>query len=140
MEDPKQEILLVAADGSEFVVDADAAHASAVLSSMFGDVDCDDRARVPLDVQGRSLERIVRYMKTRDAAAVIPTEKDELLELVVAANYLNIEPLLDAACGAVAERIKDKSPEEIREAFGLENTFSPEEEAEIRRQNAWAFQ
>ena len=33
--------------------------------------------------------------------------------------------------------IKGKSPEEIRETFNIENDFTPEEEEEIRRENAW---
>lgn len=33
--------------------------------------------------------------------------------------------------------IKGKSPEEIRQTFNIVNDFTPEEEAQIRRENEW---
>ncbi|MBA0675637.1 hypothetical protein Goari_017172 [Gossypium aridum] len=35
--------------------------------------------------------------------------------------------------------MKGKSPVEIRKTFNIKNDFTPEEEEEIRRENAWAF-
>ncbi|KAF7840997.1 SKP1-like protein 1A [Senna tora] len=40
----------------------------------------------------------------------------------------------------VADMIKGKMPEEIRKTFNIKNDFTPEEEAEIRRENQWAFE
>jgi hypothetical protein len=34
--------------------------------------------------------------------------------------------------------IKGKSAEEIRQTFNIQNDFTPEEEAQIRRENEWA--
>jgi len=39
-----------------------------------------------------------------------------------------------------ADRIKGKPIEEIREVFGIVNDYTPEEEEEVRRENAWAFE
>ena len=33
--------------------------------------------------------------------------------------------------------IKGKTPEEIRAHFNIQNDFTPEEEEEVRRENAW---
>ncbi|KAG7814032.1 hypothetical protein KL921_000306 [Ogataea angusta] len=65
-------------------------------------------------------------------------DQEMLYEIILAANYLNIKPLLNAGCKVVAEMIRGKSPEEIRKTFNIVNDFTPEEEAAIRRENEWA--
>lgn len=65
---------------------------------------------------------------------------DVSLLLFQAANYLNIKSLLDLTCQTVADMIKGKTPEEIRKTFNIKNDFTPEEEEEVRRENAWAFE
>ena len=57
-----------------------------------------------------------------------------------AANYLNIKELLNLTCQTVADMIKGKTPEQIRKTFNIKNDFTPEEEEEVRRENAWAFE
>ena len=54
---------------------------------------------------------------------------DDLVDLIVAANFLDIQGLLALGCAKVATIIKGKSVEEIREVFGIVNDFTPEEEA-----------
>ena len=67
-------------------------------------------------------------------------DQGTLFELILAANYLNIKPLLDLTCATVANMIKGKSPEEIRKTFNIENDFTQEEEEEVKRENQWAFE
>lgn len=57
-----------------------------------------------------------------------------------AANYLNIKGLLDLGCHIVADMMRDKSVEEIREIFNIKNDYTPEEEAAVRAENSWAFE
>ena len=64
-------------------------------------------------------------------------EMELLFEVIKAANFLEIESLLDLTCAKVATMLKGKSVEEIRETFGIENDFTPEEEEEIKKENAW---
>lgn len=68
----------------------------------------------------------------------LEVDQEMLYEIILAANYLNIRPLLNAGCKVVAEMIRGKSPEEIRKVFSIENDFTPEEEAAIKRENEWA--
>ncbi|PHT42862.1 E3 ubiquitin ligase complex SCF subunit sconC [Capsicum baccatum] len=37
----------------------------------------------------------------------------------------------------MADMIKGKTPEEIRKTFNIKNDFTPKEEEEARRENAW---
>ncbi|TXG49258.1 hypothetical protein EZV62_025133 [Acer yangbiense] len=48
------------------------------------------------------------------------------------------EELLDFLIEASANRIKDKSVKYVREFFGIENDYTPEE-AKIRTEYKWAF-
>ncbi|KAK9127817.1 hypothetical protein Syun_016614 [Stephania yunnanensis] len=57
-----------------------------------------------------------------------------------AANYLDINGLLDLTCQAVADLLKGMSVEEVRKLFNIENDFTPEEEEAVRKENQWAFE
>lgn len=53
------------------------------------------------------------YVKMDDIA-----ERDKLFQVILAANYLDHESLLSLGCKKVAEYIKGKPIEEIKEIFG----------------------
>ena len=67
----------------------------------------------------------------------VKVDDETLFNLILAANYLDIKPLLDLTCKTVADEIKGKTPEEIRIRFNIKNDFTPEEEEEVKRENAW---
>ena len=71
-------------------------------------------------------------------ATYIEVDQEVLFDLIMAANYLDIKPLLDLGCAYVASMIKGKTPEQIRQLFNIENDFTPEEEAQIKQENKWA--
>lgn len=52
-------------------------------------------------------------------ADFIKVENEQLFELILAANYMDIKPLLDLGCKTVANMIKGKTPEQIREMFNV---------------------
>jgi S-phase kinase-associated protein 1 len=79
------------------------------------------------------------HLKSFDEAFV-DVDRATLFDLILAANYLDIKDLLEITCQKVADTIKDKSPEEVREIFNIQNDFTPEEEEEVRKENAWAFE
>ena len=73
-----------------------------------------------------------------DAKFIELSNVDDLIDLVVAANFLDIESLVNLGCAKIATLIKGKSVEEIRDVFNIQNDFTPQEEAQLREENRWA--
>ena len=71
-------------------------------------------------------------------AKFVDLPQAELFELMLAANFLDIKSLLDLCSAKLASWITSYSVEEIREFFGIENDYTPEEEAKIKEENMWA--
>lgn len=121
-----------------------------------------EEKEIPLpNVKGSVLKHVVKYMrhhfenppkeiekplKSQKMSEVVSAwdaefvevDQDLLFELILAANYMDIKPLLDLTCAKVASMIKDKKPEEIRKTFNIVNDFTPEEEEAVRAENKWA--
>jgi S-phase kinase-associated protein 1 len=68
-------------------------------------------------------------------------ESAKMLEpLLTLANFINCTSLLNKGCKYIARNIiKNRSVEELRKYFGVENDFSPEEEEAIKREFSWAI-
>ncbi|KAL5704414.1 hypothetical protein ACHQM5_022849 [Ranunculus cassubicifolius] len=79
-------------------------------------------------------------LKTWDKEFIYRGDLDNLYWILLGANFLSVKGLLDLAAQRVADTIKGKTPEQIREIFNITNDFTPEEEAAIRREHAWAFE
>jgi S-phase kinase-associated protein 1 len=155
------ELKLTSQDNQEFTVSRRVAMMSQLVKTM-ADGDTDANV-IPLpNVKGTVLKRVVEYMtyhadkppqeiekplKSSDMKQVVGDEWDAnfvdvqqelLFELILAANYMDIKPLLDLTCAKVASMIKGKSPESIRQTFNIQNDFTPEEEEAVRAENKWA--
>lgn len=75
-----------------------------------------------------------------DYMARVGASQRVLFKLILATNYLDSDDLLNELCTCVANMIKGKTTEEIRATFSIKNDFTEEEEAEVRRENQWAFE
>ena len=65
----------------------------------------------------------------------------EMFPLLITANFLEIKGLIKLMTKAVALQIKDKSVEQIRETFGIEDPKWTEEELKkLEEENAWAYE
>jgi S-phase kinase-associated protein 1 len=58
-------------------------------------------------------------------------DNDKLMKILLAANYMDIKSLINLAAAKIASQIKDKTPKEIRERFGIENDFTKEEQEQM---------
>ncbi|EKM55159.1 uncharacterized protein PHACADRAFT_255585 [Phanerochaete carnosa HHB-10118-sp] len=156
-------VLLVTSDNEQFVVDKEVAERSVLIKNMLEDVGESDQP-IPLpNVSSSVLKKVLEYcehhrsdpLPTTDSSEnddarkrttdisewdqkFITVDQEMLFEIILAANYLDIKPLLDVGCKTVANMIKGKTPEEIRKLFNIVNDFTPEEEAQIKKENEWA--
>ncbi|KAL1919416.1 uncharacterized protein VTP21DRAFT_2109 [Calcarisporiella thermophila] len=153
-----KKVILKSQEGTEFTVDREIAEKSILLKNMLEDIGESETA-IPLpNVSAPILEKVIEYNTHHrndpphedDSKAKSSDDIDEwdrnfcnvdqgtLFELILAANYLDIKPLLDLTCKTVANMIKGKTAEEIRKTFNIVNDFTPEEEEQIRKENEWA--
>jgi S-phase kinase-associated protein 1 len=154
-------VILTSSDNEPFNVDKEVAERSVLIKNMLEDVGESD-APIPLpNVTSKVLRKVIEWCEhhrndpqpaqdDQDDSRKRTTDIDEwdqkfmdvdqemLFEIILAANYLDIKSLLDVGCKTVANIIKGKSPEEIRKTFNIVNDFTPEEEAQIRKENEWA--
>ncbi|KAH6784168.1 hypothetical protein C2S52_009127 [Perilla frutescens var. hirtella] len=136
-------LTLISSDGHEFEVSESVAALSVTIKNMVDD-GCSDKPIPILNVDAKSLSKVIGYIKDHaaDKGFVVSDDEDfdDLLDCLLAANYLNIGDLLRLLSKKISDLIANKSTEEIRELFGLENDFTKEEEEEARNNFAWAFQ
>ncbi|KAG5644219.1 hypothetical protein DXG03_008814 [Asterophora parasitica] len=157
-------VLLVTSDNEQFTTDKDIVERSVLIKNMLEDVGESDQP-IPLpNVSSSVLKKVLEYCehhrgeplpapdaeqsqdetrkRTTDISEwdqkFITVDQEMLFEIILAANYLDIKSLLDVGCKTVANMIKGKTPEEIRKLFNIVNDFTPEEEAQIKKENEWA--
>jgi S-phase kinase-associated protein 1 len=154
-------ITLVSSDGEKMQISAKAAQRSQLVKGIIEDYP--DDAEVPLNnVKSGILKKIKEYLEhyqdsdpkeiERPLASqnyqdcveawdfeFINIELDTIFEIILAANYMDIKPLLELASSKIASIIKGKTPEEIRKIFNIQNDFTPEEEQQIRDENQWCM-
>ena len=103
---------------------------------------CDEIIPIPT-VTSDIFSMIVEFCTFKTAEHDFEATEDfikNFFDIISASNFLDAPDVLDAACSAAANLLRDKNPEEIRTILNIENKFTPEEEAEIIKENSWAFQ
>ncbi|CAM0906844.1 unnamed protein product [Alopecurus aequalis] len=109
---------------------------------------------IPLpNVDSSTLAKVVEYCENHlrmnaqpdarsswDKEFVSKVALNDLYDLINAANYLDYERLLGLIGKAFADLMRGKTVEQIRAILGIENDYTPEEEAAMYAENAWAFQ
>ena len=155
-----EKVKLLCSEGDEVEVDREVAEKSLLIKGIIDDSGIEEQIPLP-NVKRPILEKVITFcthlkdhqapeiekpLRSENMASVVDVwyadyinlEQEILFELILASNYLDIKPLLELACAKVASLIKNKSIEEIRKFFNIENDFTPEEEAQIMEENKWA--
>ncbi|KAH0773451.1 hypothetical protein KY290_010588 [Solanum tuberosum] len=145
-------ITLKTSNGEEFKLDEAIVVRSEVIKNIVQDVDCTSNAIPLFNIDGKSMTTMVKYWKTRWEEGVtedqlknfdqdfLKMSHSELLGVVLAARYLDDKQLKKVIIQEFVHRITGKTLEEIREVYGILNDYTPEEEEEIRREYALAFE
>ena len=92
---------------------------------------------IPIEVDATTLKMVICWVEKHihdDAASnhligfwdfqffhELEKSNSQIFDIMKAANYLNIEPLLNLCCKVIASKLKGKSEIEMREMFSLAN-------------------
>ena len=160
MESTSDNIKVQSKDGKDFTISKKAAGLSVLLKSTILDFQGD--IVVPLsEMDDKTTQKVVDYLLHFDGEMPQEIEKplksatmvdvtdpwsaefvdtmplEDLVDVTVAANFMEIQPLLDLTCAKIASMCKDKTEEEIFKTFGVTETFTEEEKAKVREENKW---
>lgn len=152
-------VTLISAEGKEVQVTKKQACLSVTISNMLEDVEESDEAIPLMNVTSEILEKIIKFCEKYEDAAQELSEREEveyrekdisgwdksfvnvplttLFDMILAANFLDIKPMLNLTCKAVAEMIKNKSVDEIKELFGVVGDFTEEERKQVLIDHPW---
>ncbi|KAJ0237508.1 SKP1-like protein 4 [Hirschfeldia incana] len=158
-----KKIILISSDGQSFEVDEAVARECGTIKNAIEDK-CTDNGIPLANVTSATLAKVIEYCKKHVEAAAKASAGDKdiygsnedielktwdddfvkvdqplLFDIILAANYLDVPGLLDLTCQTVADMMRGKTPDEIRTIFHIKKDYTPEEEAAVREENAWAF-
>ncbi|KAJ4757850.1 hypothetical protein LUZ62_022894 [Rhynchospora pubera] len=158
----RKKITLKCSDGQEFEVPEAVAKVSPTICQIIEDNFAEGFILLPNEISATSVAKLIAYCENHSSATDASKTEAEadsngedlenwdrqftdmdpmmLLDLCRAAIFLQIKELVDMIAKKIANFLKGKSVEEIRQTFQIINDFSPEEEEEIRREHHWAFQ
>lgn len=151
-------VKVVTSDNKTFEIERKVAFVSKVIENVVQASSPDEVIKLDL-VDGATMEKVLEFCEHYKDEAPLDIEKplkselikavplwdynfinipnDELMRLIMAANYMDIVPLSILGCAQIASKIKGRPVEQIRKEFNIVNDFTPEEEAQVRRENKW---
>mmetsp|Transcript_1486 Transcript_1486/g.1485 ORF Transcript_1486/g.1485 Transcript_1486/m.1485 type:complete len:177 (+) Transcript_1486:33-563(+) len=168
IEETKQ-IKLISSDNEEFEISDKAAKLSNVILDQLEE-DGGDQQEIPLpNIRGQVLAlvvsflnhyqtepmtKIIKPLRSSDLSTLVqpwyfefirgkpekPFDLEYISELILAANFMSIGPLLELSGAAFASQVRDKESTQLKELFGFEGELVPVDEKQIREENPWALE
>lgn len=147
---------LVSMEQDTFTITRKQAQSSELLRTL---LENDTTTTVPLPhIRTSSLDRCVRYLKHHGPenppaeiekplrtivlseivevfdSDLVELSPDQLFELLVAASYLHIKPLVELVSAKIAISFKNKNPAQLRKSLNIVNDLTPAEEEAIKQE------
>jgi S-phase kinase-associated protein 1 len=137
-----KKINLISSDGDVFEVDYDVALMSKTIEDAIETIPTDDTDinNIFLSlVRSEILTKVIEYCKKHNSAQMLDVDLNDwdvefanvdyttLFDLILSANYMNINSLLDLVCSKIADMIKGKTPVEIAKLFDIKDVSTYEE-------------
>lgn len=143
-------ITLISSDGQKVSIDEKSCGKSNLLKGLMQDYSEDTDIPMP-DIKGDVLKKVVEYLthyqdsdpkeipkplpsanlldvaEEWDVNYINSVDLDTNFDIINAANYMDIKPLLDLSCAKIASLMKGKTAEEIRNMFNIECDLTEEE-------------
>ena len=143
-------LTLTSSDNQKIQIDSKSAERSHLLKGLIADYNQKDDIPLP-DIKYDILKKVVEYLahyKEKEPQQIpkpLPSQDlkevtdewdvnfingmdlDSVFDLINAANYMDIAPLLDLACAKIASLMKGKSAAEIRVMFNIECDLTEDE-------------
>mmetsp|Transcript_33442 Transcript_33442/g.66097 ORF Transcript_33442/g.66097 Transcript_33442/m.66097 type:complete len:169 (+) Transcript_33442:162-668(+) len=156
-------IKLLSSDDQTFETSLAAAKVSSLVSSAINEED-DESETIPLPlVTSKNLQKVIEFcehyiadpmndidtpIQSSEMSDIVqewysnfitPLKDDQraLFEIILAANYMEVSPLLELGCAACASMMRGRTAEEIREKFNITNDLTEEEVQDIIKKNVW---
>ena len=88
------------------------------------------RENPPPDIEKPLRSNNLEDVTTDWYAKFIDLDDDTVQDIIIAANYMDIKPLLDLGCAKMGSIIRGLTIPDFRTRFNIVNDFTPEEENE----------
>lgn len=90
-----------------------------------------DRVRnIPKPIMSNEMKDIVPEWY----AVFLKIPKQEVADILKAANYMNMTELVQLSCATISSWVKCMNPDQIKEVFGIKDDFTEEEIALVKRE------
>ncbi len=147
------QIILKSSEDKQFKISEKAAKRAKVFNDLLEDYGKNEN--IPLEINSETLESVIKYLehyenqepkiiekplKSSDLTKVLDTwdyefiskfSLEKSIDLVNAANYINLDSLLQLSLCRIASEMVDQPIEEVQKKFGIESDMTEEEKKEI---------
>ena len=147
-------IILFSAENEKFIIDKKAAKRSGLLKNCIEDDENFKKINL-IEIDSKILKLIIEFLEHyKDSEPQLPPTPltdsnvmqyldewskkffskinlEDIISLINASNYMDIESLMKICCGILASNMVDKPIDEIEETFGIEYDLTEEEMKEF---------